>query len=121
MSGRHLRAARRLLGLLDEERRALLRADFGRLERLSRQLQAACDSFESLPLSDDPHVAAEIEHIRRDAARNQTLAEACRRGVAAGTRLRQEHEAARTRLSTYTGTGLRRDLSTAAMTRDRRA
>lgn len=121
MSGRHLRAARRILRLLDDERKALLHADFGHIQRLTAQLQSACDTLEALPLSDDSRVAADIERIRQGAARNQSLAEASRRGVAAATRLRLEQDAARKSLSTYTGAGLRRDLSHATITRDRRA
>lgn len=121
MSGRHLRAARRVLRLLDDERKALLQADFGHIERLATKLQAACDTLESLPPIDDSRLTAELDRIRREAARNQSLAEASRRGVAAATRLRRDFETARNMLSTYTGSGLRRDLRTPSGTRDRRA
>lgn len=120
MSGRHLRAARGILRLLDDQRRALLTADFGHIERLAIQLQGACDTLEALPSSEDAEVVDHLDRIREQATRNQALAEASRRGVSAATRLRREYEAVRNTLSTYTGTGVRRDLPTAPITRDRR-
>ncbi|MEM9228144.1 MAG: hypothetical protein AAGB10_00915 [Pseudomonadota bacterium] len=110
----------RILSLLRQERKALISADFKAFTKTSEALASAVERLGRMPVEDPEEAREGMEQIRSAARRNQALIEASRRGLDAARRLDAEVRNARTRLSTYSGTGQAQNIAPQPSTTDRR-
>jgi len=119
-AGAHVRIARQILGLLEQERRALIEGRLDRLGNLAQKISTTLDKFEALPPPDNRDVEPLLAKIREKAGHNTRLADASRRGLREAQRIVNAMEAARGHLHTYSNSGVRRNVAPPTSTRDRR-
>ena len=105
-SFRARQSARKTLRLLEQERQAFLTGNLTMLGSISTQLERAADALGDLNHLGDAEAQALVERIRAAASHNQSLAEASRRGLRAGARIRGEAQSGGlTKMQTYTNRG----------------
>lgn len=121
MSLRRRHTARRLLSLLEEERRHLRAGDVAAAAALTPRLERQARALEEMGGPPDAALDATLTQIAAAAARNARLAEAGLKGVQAARRFLADAAAVRDRLATYTGHGQRREIATPRVSADRRS
>ena len=113
------RRIRRILSLLEQERRLLLSGQLDGLEALTRAMEGELAGLEAAA-SDSPEDSGMLDELRARASRNLALAEGSRRGLKTAARLvRQVHEGPPD-LKTYSRDGGTLVLSNPRHVQDRR-
>lgn len=97
--------ARTTLHLLEQERQALLSGNLSSLPPISAKLDRCARVLEGHKDGGDAELERLADKIRKMAARNQTLAEAARRGLKSAARLHNDALQGAARLQTYTPGG----------------